>query len=696
MPTKVLVFESDTEFAAELRTELGKLDCVVTVVDDGISGLQAAAASKPDLILLAIELPRMNGFSICNRLKKDPNLKEVPLIIMSSESSNETFDQHRKLRTRAEDYVHKPIALGELIRHIQQFVALSESLADGEAAILIDDEIEVDEDEEPLEEVSYSVATTSSLGASAGRTTGASPTVDADVDAFAEAAFGRLTGVEASPSRASELHALSHNGTNEAVPAVASAVAFPAVPNPLPRESLPLPPTVDFEEPRRLNDEIVSLRERADVLVRELREARAETETLRVEARETNRLAAEAGELKAKLAAATRTPAIASREFLDLREALNRKDKEILTFREQLSRRDKDFVELHDRQLALERTRADLEGRLLLLERELAEVHESNESLVADREKAKKAVEDATRWERQLAEVRSEHREELELLDTQFATLRAELDQTLANERAELARALDEADRRRRMELEEAQHRHGAELVAMRERGLREAQEAFDGQSAQLVENYEAKLAALHRAREEALAEVLSQATETAANARAEFAQRERVALEAAQARYAEQVKSLENDRDARLAAGEARATRDLGEANDKLAKLDMDLSATRGELAELRQAKEAKDALNASTISNLELRLSEVRETRDEMDKRASSALERVALLETELAGVQKELDETRKTLSAQSSRADRAQAKWDADRRSLERAKEALAVALLQIEEAEDRGVG
>jgi hypothetical protein len=459
---------------------------------------------------------------------------------------------------------------------------------------------------------------------------------------------------------------------------------------------LALPPTLDFEEHRRLNDEIVSVRERADVLARELREARAEAETLRVEAHETKRLAGEAGDLKAKLAAATRTPAIASREFLDLREALNRKDKEILTFREQLSRRDKDFVELHDRQLAIERTRADLEERLLLLERELAEVHEKNESLVAEREKARKAAEDATRWEGQLAEVRLQHREELELLDSQFATMRAELDQTLANERAELARALDEADRRRRMELEEAQHRHGAELTAMRERGLREAQEAFDGQSAQLVQNYEAKLTILHRAQEEALAGALSQATEVAANARAGFEQRERAALDAAEARYAEKVKSLENDRDARLAAAEARATRDLGEANDKLAKLDMDLSATRGELAELRQAKEAKDGMNAATISNLELRLSEVRETRDEMDKRASTALERVALLETELAGVRKELDDTRETLSAQSSRADRAQAKWDADRRSLERAKEALAVALLQIEETEGRGVG
>src|SRR5262249_57676219 len=128
MSTKVLVFESDAAFASELRNELGKLGCVTTVVDDGNAGLQQAANDRPDLILLSIELPRMNGFSVCNKLKKDPSLKDVPLIIMSSESSDETFEQHRKLRTRAEDYVHKPISFGELLSHIQSFVRLGGDL----------------------------------------------------------------------------------------------------------------------------------------------------------------------------------------------------------------------------------------------------------------------------------------------------------------------------------------------------------------------------------------------------------------------------------------------------------------------------------------------------------------------------------------------------------------------------------------
>src|SRR5690349_12122098 len=126
MGQKVLVFESDAAFASELRAELQKLGCSVQVVDDGNTGLQQATSTRPDLILLSIELPRMNGFSVCNKLKRDPSLKDVPLIIMSSESSDETFEQHRKLRTRAEDYVHKPISFHELLARIQPFVTLGD------------------------------------------------------------------------------------------------------------------------------------------------------------------------------------------------------------------------------------------------------------------------------------------------------------------------------------------------------------------------------------------------------------------------------------------------------------------------------------------------------------------------------------------------------------------------------------------
>jgi len=126
-------FESDAAFAGELRTELGKLGASVQVVDDGNVGLQAAASERPDLILLSIELPRMNGFSVCNKLKKDPALKDVPLIIMSSESSDETFEQHRKRRgvellqrRRVDHDAAVGLALQRLRQHAQRVARLAQ------------------------------------------------------------------------------------------------------------------------------------------------------------------------------------------------------------------------------------------------------------------------------------------------------------------------------------------------------------------------------------------------------------------------------------------------------------------------------------------------------------------------------------------------------------------------------------------
>ena len=79
-----------------------------------------------------------------------------------------------------------------------------------------------------------------------------------------------------------------------------------------------------------------------------------------------------------------------------------------------------------------------------------------------------------------------------------------------------------------------------------------------------------------------------------------------------------------------------------------------MDLSATRGELAELRHVKEAKDTLNASTIAEIEQRLGEAQVARDDLDKRATAASERIVVLEAELAGIQKELVDNKEQLAA------------------------------------------
>jgi DNA-binding response OmpR family regulator len=87
MGQRILVLESDAAFAGEVQTSLQALGATVEVAGDGNQGIDRAMASRPDLILLTIELPGMNGFLVCKKLKKEDALKDVPLVILPSEAT---------------------------------------------------------------------------------------------------------------------------------------------------------------------------------------------------------------------------------------------------------------------------------------------------------------------------------------------------------------------------------------------------------------------------------------------------------------------------------------------------------------------------------------------------------------------------------------------------------------------------------
>src|SRR6188472_3910122 len=119
MGQHILLFESDPAFATEVRANFERLGATVDVASDGAAGLELASAHRPDLILLSIELPGMNGFLVCKKLKKQEGLENVPLFILSSEATEDVFEQHKKLRTRADDYIHKPIAFVDLFDRVK-------------------------------------------------------------------------------------------------------------------------------------------------------------------------------------------------------------------------------------------------------------------------------------------------------------------------------------------------------------------------------------------------------------------------------------------------------------------------------------------------------------------------------------------------------------------------------------------------
>ncbi len=151
MAKKILLIESDAGFAREMSSALEQKGFETRMTGDGKEGLDLARDERPDAVVLCVELPKMSGYSICNKLKKDEALKSIPLVVISGEATPDTFEQHKKLKTRAEDYLIKPFEPAQLVELLAALVGLPELPASEEVVTLADVELEALAEPEPLE-----------------------------------------------------------------------------------------------------------------------------------------------------------------------------------------------------------------------------------------------------------------------------------------------------------------------------------------------------------------------------------------------------------------------------------------------------------------------------------------------------------------------------------------------------------------
>jgi signal transduction histidine kinase len=94
----------------------------ILVAEDGVSALERAEYAKPELILLDIMMPRMNGLETCERLKADPLLREIPVIFMTALDSLE--DKMRGFRCGGVDYITKPFQNEEVLARVRSHLAI--------------------------------------------------------------------------------------------------------------------------------------------------------------------------------------------------------------------------------------------------------------------------------------------------------------------------------------------------------------------------------------------------------------------------------------------------------------------------------------------------------------------------------------------------------------------------------------------
>jgi len=118
--SKVLVVE-DSLTQREMITDLLKESgLTVYAASDGVEALENIKDNSPDLVLLDIVMPRMNGYEVCRRLKADPLTKNVPVVMCSSKG--EEFDRIWGLRQGADAYIAKPFQAKELIITIKKLL----------------------------------------------------------------------------------------------------------------------------------------------------------------------------------------------------------------------------------------------------------------------------------------------------------------------------------------------------------------------------------------------------------------------------------------------------------------------------------------------------------------------------------------------------------------------------------------------
>lgn len=118
---RVLIVDDEKFFVQPIKMFLEKKGFQIIVADDGISGLQKARHDTPDVILLDLMLPGIDGFLVCRLLKFDEKYKDIPVIIVSAKNGQK--DKELGEKCGAEMYLTKPIDPQSLVNSIGEVLS---------------------------------------------------------------------------------------------------------------------------------------------------------------------------------------------------------------------------------------------------------------------------------------------------------------------------------------------------------------------------------------------------------------------------------------------------------------------------------------------------------------------------------------------------------------------------------------------
>jgi CheY-like chemotaxis protein len=205
MSTRLLLcVEPDEAALSVIAGTLEPYGFEIKNITNGDQAVEWAKRQRPTLMVVSVE-PKKAGYAICNKMKRSAELRDIPLVLTSSEESPEKFEQHKTFKLHADDYMFKPLDRHELMRKVNVLVGLDEPEAAGTPSLsseifvgteVVSQEIAIDADdivdESRLTTPPPQQPAAGSAARAGGDPLGVSPVLDAMFDKEAEAAFDAL------------------------------------------------------------------------------------------------------------------------------------------------------------------------------------------------------------------------------------------------------------------------------------------------------------------------------------------------------------------------------------------------------------------------------------------------------------------------------------------------------------------------
>jgi DNA-binding response OmpR family regulator len=131
MPHKILVVDDDPDILEAISMILESQGYNVVTARDGVEGLANLKVEKPDLLILDLMMPKMDGFAVCKELQ-DPRwakYKDIPILILTSvreEASRRRYELETGLELDVDDYVEKPVSPDTLLERVGRLIKRQE------------------------------------------------------------------------------------------------------------------------------------------------------------------------------------------------------------------------------------------------------------------------------------------------------------------------------------------------------------------------------------------------------------------------------------------------------------------------------------------------------------------------------------------------------------------------------------------